>query len=544
MKPILAFIAIILPSLSLDAQARALGSPLHFEDYDPSYVDEVTPEETPVKAPEKKMATPSKPSLLFFNMNLNPREASALQKVARQQGLTFVQFPSVDLMKKVAPLYNEALYLAERGNNLEKKIVALAKTAKPTDLAMAKKIADLKTTLATMTTHEEQLEVEALMVSVRYFTPTAKEEELKKLEQSDLVQLGENLYEKAFNEFLEESTKANLFVKTFVISGHHGVEYYGDLTFQMKSKTWPTIQKLLSQTTTIALWGCDTINEAEAKLWLAAVPQFKLFIGYSDSAPLGSREVSSDFLQHGLLAYSNLTSVHSEHELQRLILKIPGAADTASAAVVRTSSGDFIFESKILEENASVTLIRKASALGNQLRCGVFMTQIKDLMTQVRPFFEGTQPIPADTTLSPIKRAYFELHHNRDCYTADFKQVYDNFQVGLMRFFESDVKLNLARSPSLIEKAALAKAELGEKQDATATVLRGTYDLKWIETGKRPETMAKLKELSAFDLALLPQNKAFVAALQKLIGDLNPACLPFDTWHRKSATPLKVSCVL
>ena len=156
------------------------------------------------------------------------------------------------------------------------------------------------------------------------------------------------------------------------------------------------------------------------------------------------------------------------------------------------------------------------------------------------PKLVGTQELPLDDALSPVKRAYFFLHHNEQCFKQTLQTISSVYQVGLLRFFNTDVKFNIANA--LESQIRESRVELANPELAALK----TMDFQQILIQKnRTEIIAAITAASEIAPHLhAPATQTLLKSLQRLVVDLDDSCMPFDRWHEKSALPLKFSCDL
>lgn len=522
-------------------QASPVLDQLNPNDYQDEYVQEfLKPEAMP--APVSGQGV-----LLFINMNLNPKEALSAKKIAKAKGLRLVSFPNNELFAKVYPFYDQFMTHEERAAALDHRMDVLkdlqerSKSQAKKDLIQKQIDLIYKKRLALKDNYDRvDLFNRARKAALEYFHVDSGNDEYS------LSTICTRAYTQALYQMIGDLVTSGSKVDTLILSGHHGNSFFGEVTFSLsmpefRARVLPFAQDLHL----IALWGCDTINDWDLKEWVAAAPNVLGILGYSDTAPIGTGSDSAEYLVNGVLSVPSLLEARSPAEFKRMMLRIPGVSETAAAAMICTKRlGSLVFNSNIVDQDGSRGLSRSVDTLESEDRCTQFKHNLNSIMEEVRPYYQGKKSIPRDETYSPIKLAYFELHHDFDCYTPDYYQNLDVYQVGLLRFYETDVKFNIA--VSLKDLMLQSEAELGARPQATLPA--AFQGLRWapLFTDLTREQMVPkirlLNDVNAFDKALFPKTILMLSYAMRLGVNLDSRCMEFDVWHSKSEAALPISC--
>ncbi len=502
-------------------------------DYDQSYFDAYLNEPSGPTSNSKE----NKSILLFLNLNLNPKEALAVKRAANATGQNLITFPSDDLFKVIYPHYAEYIKLKAASTRQSAEYERISSAIDRTKNKAAQD--RLKARL-----EKSDEEGKDLFKRERKELEIAKTAALEFFHFDRGEQSLENATDAAYNialaKLLQSFSEQQVNLKTLVISGHHGWSYFGDATFRLPINEgiydfYAVIKPLAQNIETIALWGCDTINRNIAEAWLLVAPNYKTIFGYSDSAPLGIGNESSAYLESSLKFTSRLLKPKSINQFKSMVLGLPGVSNTTAGVVARTETlGDLLFDTRI----ESGALVRDVDELKNALRCAVFSKQLAGYLAAVTPFMTGEQLIPDDDTLSPVKRAYFEMHHHQECFQPDYDAIYDTYQVGLLRFFETDVKFNIANA--LSSRFSEAESEIKNSAEASAKLKSINFD-DLLTKSKRPEILRTLNELFAEPTDSLPKTALLFKMLNELVVHLDSRAMSFDSWHSHSNETLHYS---
>ncbi|MBC7395978.1 MAG: hypothetical protein H7333_00925 [Bdellovibrionales bacterium] len=495
--------------------------------------------------------------LLFLNLNLNPKEAAALKRVAQKTGQTLVSFPDDQLLADLTPAHLSYAKSSAKTDEVAKEIDILQVKVDAAILPEQKKALGTRLQAKLDEIEHENYEVQQ-GIRNRAYSLALQHYQVDPSKDSDLEHQASAAYKTELTKLLTDLELRKVKVKTVVISGHHGQYFFGDLTVAFNESDenetevfdlYAKLKPLTAQVNSIALWGCESINENAAQDWLKLAPYFQTLLGYSDSAPAGSRANSAAFLEYGLLSRTHLLSARNREELKGRLLAIPGAIETASAVVVRSRRlGDVMISSFIFDNRGKVELSRKTEDLSKSLRCSLVQDDIHSTMNTLTPYFTGESPLPPDETLSPIKRAYFFLHHNEACYVPHDDDLYSVFEVGLLRFFDSDVKFNIAKALKIRFAAAEKEIEMAAAPAAAFSVPNELRSVKFGELFnqlRRPALIQALRQVHELSKNLiLPKTRSLMAALKVLVLDVNSKCMPFDQWHERSDRVLAFGCPL
>ncbi len=527
------------------AHAQTAKNVLVVEDYEAPYF-------AASKTADPGTLRPGQTVLFFINLNLNPKEANALKQVAHKTGQSVVSFPDDQLMIKLQPIYLDYAKASNLAHRLYTEAGALRAQAAQ-ELNAERKL-QLEAWVKQKETEAEQInEVREPALKDKAFTTALQHYHQKIDPQLGLEEQADAAYQKALQQLIAQLSQNQAKVTTLVISGHHGEYFYGDLTVNFNNAsdeegsdsslfyTW--LRPITQNVTAIALWACDSVNPEYAEEWLKLAPRFEIMLGYSDSAPLGSRPSSSAFLMSGLLARTRLNSAKTTKELKTLFLALPGVAESAAALVLRNPAlGAWMMSSSIVNENNQLKIERKLVDLNEEFRCASVQSDIEATMALMKPYVEGEKELPADETLSPVKRAYFYLHHHASCYSADQTRLYSAYQIGLLRFFETAVKFNIAKNLEAKIKAAQTEVLVTPGLDLA---LKKMDLMKLLTTESRPRIVHEVRRLLALTMRPgIPLTSAVLALLEKLAIALNPDCMPFDIWHQRSVEALPFSCTV
>jgi hypothetical protein len=263
-----------------------------------------------------------------------------------------------------------------------------------------------------------------------------KQEEVVELQ--DKVQIN---VEK-IRDVLKKREETNSPFSTMIISGHDGTgEFsgvYGNITDEAISKLFASFPKQSKAMRSLHLWGCYTTSPASLlNNWLHYFPNTALISGYDDQAPLNDKPAGWKYLKGVLEKENELLNSTDAKKLQRLLKKIPGAAQTHSAIYV---CGQY----------ANNTEAFDLSELSS--RCEKYKEEVERLsegyMCYKRATDANCSEPPETTSSGPIREFYEALHKADACNklaAEDENYIGYNRDEALRLIFYREVKKNFAR---------------------------------------------------------------------------------------------------
>ncbi len=357
--------------------------------------------------------------LLMIDFNSSYREMWAAKKSACERGMKFVLIPdesvSVSVGRKHEAMkyaYDQYSYLSDRCG--EDSTSSDPRCSNGTRDALYKKAEEL------------EREVEAAA---------------KPYEFDPNVEL---------NKKVTELSRQGAKIVSLVLSGHHsGGSFYGEnltSTDLDDSSFFSVVSRnkdLFSDVHFLGLWGCSGVTQGEVTKWRVGIPSIEVVAGFYDSAPLGIRNSSYEFLGDIVAKARDLSNISNPQTLKAAINGVKHARSTYSSVYVHTAANeDYIYFNKPRESGEGIQNFFEP--LTNEIRCQAFRTQrLPGHLTALKAWYSGAEPLPQDSQTSPLRRVYFDMLQNHDCYPSNLKD-FQPHQIGLMRFFESGVKQNFA----------------------------------------------------------------------------------------------------
>lgn len=355
--------------------------------------------------------------LLMIDFNSSYREVWAAKQSACEKGMKFVVIPnesvSVTVGRKHEQMkyaYDQYKYLSERCN--DEATSSDPRCSNGTRDALYKKA--------------EALEEEVAAVARPYeFDPNVE-----------------------LNKKVTELSRQGAKIVSLVLSGHHsGGSFYGETltSNDLDDNTFFSVvsrnKDLFDQVHFLGLWGCSGVTQGEVTKWRVGIPSIEVVAGFYDSAPLGIRNSSYEFLGDIVAKARDLSNISSPQTLKAQINAVKHARSTYSSIYVHTAANeDYIYYNKPRDSGEGIQNFFEP--LTNEIRCQAFRTQrLPGHLTALKAWNSGAEPIPQDSPTSPLRRVYFDMLQNHDCYPPNLKE-FQPHQIGLLRFFEAGVKQN------------------------------------------------------------------------------------------------------
>lgn len=367
---------------------------------------------------------------------------------------------------------------------------------------------------------------------------------------------------------LSSLAKKNIAVSSVVISGHdgggsiHGA--FGGIDKNQMIEALKTAYKgkpnLLNQLNSVFMWGCWTMGPSEVSVWRESLPSIKMLGGFFDMGPLATTAASQTVIHDLLVKEKKITESSEKNAVKNMINSVENINSTYAAVYAESNCGQSLYyyntKGQPGTENKNLTPGNHFVDFDHTFDCKKMAGEIEKNRQAFMPYYNGTTPIPTNTSSSPLRNIYAFVRTNSQCLKPN--SVLNGDRI-LMMVFSEGVKKNFATVfEDNIKKAETEFKKLDSflaKYKPKGMPMKNFKD--YFQKGKekyfsptaenlknkdRKEIKAMISYLEGMvNQGIVKTDKAFaknVEAIKKLknnmenyLYQMNPECMDALEWH-------------
>ena len=448
--------------------------------------------------------------VLFIDFNASEMERNAAKQAAQELGSGFAMIPSLETATELSPIARKYKDAQDRLNSLSQKCDENEKICDSKAMVVAQENSD-------------SAEDEAVDFAKQH--PLNVEKELTAL--SEKLKLNQN------------------YVSHLVISGHHesssdsSSSFMGEFlsTQHVKDRALISIlnqyPEVYQHLIFLGIWGCVGITHHQVKIFEKALPSIQVWAGFYGVAPSGIRPESSSYLHDVMVKIFEIWEANDPAELKASINKISAIHEVYSGIAVRLAHQQpWIYYQK---KNLNGTNETHFEPLEGGPRCKKFLDEQYQVDIQkLNTYLDGSKNLPIDNESSDLRRIYYDLSQNYDCYENTHPSITPG-KAGILRFYQKYVT-NVVQAFSINFQQAIT--ELALHPEVSFSLMQyQKIDLSNLEKVQRKDLISWIANLKIF-LETHPHQFAKLKAIQfimeRYLIEIDMSCIDFLEWHDDS----------